>query len=108
MTAYSARVRLGCAVIAIAAATATPAFAQPAPAQPNTASDDGNNVVVTGSRIRRDPLDNNQPVTFVDRADIDRTGRTSTAAVLQRLPDSGAAPNSPFGRRGSFDTPPDR
>ncbi len=108
MFSLSARARLGCALIAIAAATATPAFAQPGPAQPNTSSsEEGNNVVVTGSRIRRDPLDQDQPVTFVDRADLDRTGLTSTAEVLQRLPGSGGALNSRFNNSGNFGNPPD-
>jgi iron complex outermembrane receptor protein len=110
MISLSARARLGCAAIAIAAATtAPPAFAQPGPAQPAdaSASQGENNVVVTGSRIRRDPLDQNQPVTFVDRADLDRTGLTSTAEVLQRLPGSGGALNSRFNNSGNFGNPPD-
>ena len=53
-------------------------------------------IVVTGSRIRRDPLDQDQPVTFVDRADIDRTGLTSTADVLQRLPELGRRAQQPL------------
>jgi iron complex outermembrane receptor protein len=108
MISPSTRARLGCAVIAIAAATASPAFAQPgAPPAGNAASQDDTNVVVTGSRIRRDPLDQSQPVVFVDRADIDRTGLTSTAEVLQRLPGSGGALNSRFNNSGNFGNPPD-
>ena len=77
-------------------------------AQPDAGASQGeNNVVVTGSRIRRDPLDQNQPVVFVDRADIDRTGLTSTADVLQRLPGSGGALNSRFNNSGNFGNPPD-
>src|SRR5689334_16628531 len=109
MFSLSARARLGCAVFAIAAATATPAFAQPGATQPGDAgaSQGDTNVVVTGSRIRRDPLDQDQPVTFVDRADLDRTGLTSTAEVLQRLPGSGGALNSRFNNSGNFGNPPD-
>jgi len=108
MITLSARARLGCAVIAIAAATASPAFAQPGTTPPDASASQGdNNVVVTGSRIRRDPLDQSQPVVFVDRADIDRTGLTSTADVLQRLPGSGGALNSRFNNSGNFGNPPD-
>jgi iron complex outermembrane receptor protein len=105
MTKLSASIRFGSALLAIAAAT--PALAQPdQTADPNAAQGD-QNVVVTGSRIRRDPLDQDQPVTFVDRADIDRTGLTSTAEVLQRLPGSGGALNSRFNNSGNFGNPPD-
>ncbi len=107
MISLSVRARLGCAAIAIAAATATPAFAQPG-AQPDAGASQGeNNVVVTGSRIRRDPLDQDQPVVFVDRADLDRTGIASTAEILQRLPGSGGALNSRFNNSGNFGNPPD-
>jgi len=93
------------------------AFAQPsttAPDQPveepATAAERtavGPDIVVTGSRIRRDPLSQDQPVTFVDRADIDRTGLSSVADVLQRLPSSGGALNSRFNNSGNFGNPPD-
>lgn len=113
MTFLPASIRFGSALFAIATATlAAPAIAQDqpgaAPNQTGTAAAPGDqNVVVTGSRIRRDPLDQNQPVTFVDRADIDRTGLTSTAEVLQRLPGSGGALNSRFNNSGNFGNPPD-
>ncbi|HEV2865617.1 MAG TPA: TonB-dependent receptor, partial [Allosphingosinicella sp.] len=70
-------------------------------------TEEGGAIVVTGSRIRRDPLDQDQPVVFVDRQDIDRTGLTSTAEVLQRLPSSGGALNSRFNNSGNFGNPPD-
>jgi iron complex outermembrane receptor protein len=112
MTIISAKLRIGTATFALAAglsAWPAAAAAQPAPAQPaGTGADQGSQtVVVTGSRIRRDPLDQEQPVTFVDRADIDRTGLTSTAEVLQRLPGSGGALNSRFNNSGNFGNPPD-
>jgi iron complex outermembrane recepter protein len=105
MTTLSANIRFGSALLAIAAAT--PAFAQPGQTGDPNAAQGEQNVVVTGSRIRRDPLDQDQPVTFVDRADIDRTGLTSTAEVLQRLPGSGGALNSRFNNSGNFGNPPD-
>jgi iron complex outermembrane receptor protein len=109
MTKISSQIRFGSAALAIAAgmtAWAAPALAQtpPAAATPN-ANDQP--IVITGSRIRRDPLDQDQAVVFVDRADIDRTGLTSTAEVLQRLPGSGGALNSRFNNSGNFGNPPD-
>lgn len=105
--AHSFRLESTVAAIAIASAAtvvATPAFAQDAPP---TASGGEEAIVITGSRIRRDPLDQNQPVVFVDRTDIDRTGLNSAADVLQRLPGSGGALNSRFNNSGNFGNPPD-
>src|SRR4051812_9168622 len=113
MTSYALKLRFGTATFAIAAGlSALPAVAaaQTAPPPATTAGapdQSGSTIVVTGSRIRRDPLDQAQPVTFVDRADIDRTGLTSTAEVLQRLPGSGGALNSRFNNSGNFGNPPD-
>ena len=98
------------AVLAIAAlrqAGSRPAGFRPGPARRPDAAQGDQSIVVTGSRIRRDPLDQDQPVVFVDRADIDRTGLTSTAEVLQRLPSSGGALNSRFNNSGNFGNPPD-
>ncbi|HEV2748406.1 MAG TPA: TonB-dependent receptor [Allosphingosinicella sp.] len=74
-----------------------------------TAADeeDSDAIVITGSRIRKNPLDQDAPVVFVDRDDIDRTGLVSTAEVLQRLPSSGGALNSRFNNSGNFGNPPD-
>jgi iron complex outermembrane receptor protein len=103
----------GSATLAVAAGIAgwsSPALAQPPatpPATPAAAAENDQTIVITGSRIRRDPLDQAQPVTFVDRADLDRTGLTSTAEALQRLPSSGGALNSRFNNSGNFGNPPD-
>jgi iron complex outermembrane receptor protein len=106
----------GAALAAAAiAAIPTPGFAQPGTDQPApppagaapAAAPEGEAIVVTGSRIRRDPLDQAQPVAFIDRADLDRTGLTSTAEILQRLPSSGGALNSRFNNSGNFGNPPD-
>ena len=48
-----------------------------------------------------------QPVTFLDEADIARTGLTSAADIIQRLPSSGGALNSRFNNSGNFGNPPD-
>src|SRR6185295_11183921 len=112
MDSISRTLRFGSAIFAIAggiSAWPASALAQPPAAPPATTGTDQNGqpIVVTGSRIRRDPLDQAQPVTFVDRADIDRTGLTSTAEVLQRLPGSGGALNSRFNNSGNLGNPPD-
>jgi hypothetical protein len=113
---------LGGASLALAMAlAATPAWAQPsttAPDEPleeassastaSTASSQGDEtIIVTGSRIRRNPLDQDQPVTFLDESDIARSGLTSAADIIQRLPSSGGALNSRFNNSGNFGNPPD-
>ena len=107
MTKLPASIRFGSALPGDRLA-ATPALAQPDPDRRSQCRARATRtIVVTGSRIRRDPLDQDQPVIFVDRADIDRTGLTSTAEVLQRLPGSGGALNSRFNNSGNFGNPPD-
>jgi len=64
-------------------------------------------IIVTGSRIRRDPLDQPSPITTVDDAAIARTGLASVADVLQRLPASSGGLNSKFNSSGNFGNPPD-
>jgi len=67
----------------------------------------GEEIVVTGSRIRRDPLDLDSPVTFVDADDIAKTGLNSINDVLQRLPSSGGGLSSKFNNSGNLGNPPD-
>ena len=113
MSSRSRALRLGTAAIAIVfAGLSAPAFAQPgtqpdqdSPQTGQQASEES--ILVTGSRIRRDPLDQDQPRVFVDREDMDRTGLTSTAEILQRLPSAGGALNSRFNNSGNFGNPPD-
>ncbi|MEA3017833.1 MAG: iron complex outerrane recepter protein [Sphingomonadales bacterium] len=117
MTALPRALRIGSASLVLAAAlAASPASAQPSTTQPDepvqsgagpAAREEGNPIVVTGSRIRRDPLDQEQPVVFLDRADIDRTGLSNAAEVLQRLPSSGGGLNTRFNNSGNFGNPPD-
>jgi iron complex outermembrane receptor protein len=76
---------------------------QPAPA--TTASEQ--DIVITGSRIRRNPLDLDAPRVFVDQEDIAKTGLNSINDVLQRLPSSGGGLNSKFNNSGNLGNPPD-
>ncbi|WP_298576663.1 TonB-dependent receptor [uncultured Luteimonas sp.] len=64
-------------------------------------------VQVTGSRIRRAELETQVPVQVLSREDIDRSGFTSVAEVVQNLTASGAALNTKFNSSGNFGFPPD-
>ena len=64
-------------------------------------------IVVTGSRIRRDPLSQDAPIIFVDQEDIAKTGLNSVNDVLQRLPSSGGGLNGKFNNSGNLGNPPD-
>jgi iron complex outermembrane receptor protein len=85
----------------------TVANAQSAPAAQADSASTVNEVVVTGSRIRTSPLSKTQAVVEVDQAAILKTGLSSTADVLQRLPFSGGGLNTRFNNSGNFGNPPD-
>ena len=90
---------------AMAQSTLPPADpAQPAATAP-AAEEDA--IVITGSRIRRDPLNLDSPVVYVDKADIDKTGLSSIADVLQRLPSASGGLNSKVNNSGNLGNPPD-
>ena len=80
-------------------ASQTPASAAPATPQ--------GDIVITGSRIRRNPLDLDAPRVFLDQQDIAKTGLNSINDVLQRLPSSGGGLNSKFNNSGNLGNPPD-
>ncbi len=67
-----------------------------------TTSDEIEEVVVTGTRIRQNPLDASAPIMNIDAADLERTGLSSLADNLQRLPGMGSALNSRFNSSGNF------
>jgi iron complex outermembrane receptor protein len=71
-----------------------------------SAAQDDEGIVVTGSRIRRDPLSQDAPIVFVDEDDIAKTGLNSINDVLQRLPSSGGGLNSKFNNSGNLGNPP--
>lgn len=74
-------------------------------AQDDAASDDV--IVVTGSRIRQNPLDRSQPVLDLSADEYNRSGLTSVGDFLQRLPGSGGGLNSKVNSSGNFGNPPD-
>ncbi|HEX6073535.1 MAG TPA: TonB-dependent receptor plug domain-containing protein, partial [Sphingomicrobium sp.] len=107
------RASVGFAALVAAASAAEAQSTQPPPditQAPATAAQEpaaGGEIVVTGSRIRRNPLDLDAPRVFVDQSDIQKTGLNSINDVLQRLPSSGGGLNSKFNNSGNLGNPPD-
>ncbi|MCO7223059.1 TonB-dependent receptor domain-containing protein [Pleionea sp. CnH1-48] len=64
-------------------------------------------LVVTGSKIRRSEVVGNSPIQILSREDIEKTGLTSVADILQRMSSSGAALNTRFNSSGNFGMPSD-
>ncbi|WP_225205222.1 TonB-dependent receptor plug domain-containing protein [Novosphingobium huizhouense] len=95
----------GVALAAVATGGAAPALAQGAPE--GASADEGAAIIVTGSRIRRDPLDQAAPVVTLDSEAIAKTGLSSVADVLQRLPSSAGGLNTKFNNSGNLGNPPD-
>jgi iron complex outermembrane receptor protein len=92
----------GAASLALAAIAASAGFT-PAYAQTASVSE----IVVTGSRIRTSPLEQDQPVVQIDQETIAKTGLTSTVDVLQRIPSAGGGLNGKFNNSGNLGNPPD-
>ena len=110
MNRFHTSLRAGVALAALGAGTGaawaqspTVEVAQATPATTVSSQE----IVITGSRIRRNPLDLNAPRVFVDQADIQKTGLNAINDVLQRLPSSGGGLNSKFNNSGNLGNPPD-
>jgi iron complex outermembrane receptor protein len=86
-------------VLSLAVAPADIALAQEA--------DELEEVIVTGSRIRRNPLDEPVAIMEIGASDIESTGLTNLADALQQLPISGSAINSQFNVPGNSGFPQD-
>ena len=71
------------------------------------AADEGEAIIVTGSRIRQDPLNQSSPVVTVDQTALQRTGLSAVADVLQRLPSASGGLNSKVNNSGNIGNPPD-
>jgi len=93
------------ALLAVSALAAGGSFGVARAAEP--AQGAVSEVVVTGSRIRTSPLDQDQPVIQIDQSAVAKTGLTSTVDVLQRLPSAAGGLNSKFNNSGNFGNPPD-
>ncbi len=90
---------VGALLVGLAMSAATPVWAQ-------DATDEETTIVVTGTRIRS-PLSQNEPITNIGQEEIARSGLSSTADVLQRIPLSGGGLNTRFNQSGNFGNPPD-
>jgi len=64
-------------------------------------------IEVTGTRIKTSEAEGLVPVQRITREDIDRTGLTSVADIVQALTASGSALNTKFNSSGNFGFPPD-
>ena len=64
-------------------------------------------VVVTGSRIRQNPLDTRTPMQTLSAEDMKDSGVVSLAEFLQRLPIAGSAINRNNNSSGNLGFPPD-
>jgi iron complex outermembrane receptor protein len=114
MKRFDTILRAGVAFVALAAgggvaeaqSVSPPPDVQNPQTSPNQPTPQGE-IVITGSRIRRSPLDLNAPRVFVDQADIQKTGLNAINDVLQRLPSSGGGLNSRFNNSGNLGNPPD-
>jgi iron complex outermembrane receptor protein len=82
------------------------AIGQPAVAQ-DTSADTVDEIIITGSRIRQNPLDARTPVQSLSTEDIDRSGDVAIADFLQRLPIAGSAINRSNNSSGNLGFPPD-
>src|SRR5215211_1666990 len=115
MKSLTVALRSGAAVAALiaTAAQAQPQSTLPPPDVQNAQASTSNeqtaqgDIVITGSRIRRNPLNQDAPVVFVDQEDIAKTGLNSINDVLQRLPSAGGGLNGKFNNSGNFGNPPD-
>ena len=114
MIRITTALRSGVAIVAmaggIAAAQAQSTLPPPdvaqTPASSATSAQSGEEIVVTGSRIRRNPLDLDAPRVFIDQTDIQKTGLNSVNDVLQRLPSAGGGLNSRVNNSGNLGNPP--
>ena len=64
-------------------------------------------IIVTGSRIRRNPLDQPVAIMEISAGDITRTGLTNLGDALRQLPITGSAINSTFNVPGNSGFPQD-
>jgi iron complex outermembrane receptor protein len=80
-----------------------------APAQVAFGQDDAvlEEIVVTGSRILRNPLDQSAAIMDISNEALTKTGVTNLGDILQDLPITGSAPNSQFNVPGNSGFPQD-
>ncbi len=102
---HKKKLYLGVTTALALVAAATPLHAQDQDQEAETTSLE--EVVVTGSRIRQNPLDNRTPIQTFTEEDIDLTSSLSAADYLQRLPVTGSSINRLNNSSGNLGFPPD-
>ncbi|MGH8243247.1 MAG: TonB-dependent receptor plug domain-containing protein, partial [Steroidobacteraceae bacterium] len=95
--ARAIRIAIGSAAGLSAALAATPSLSQEALEE----------VVITGSRIRQNPLEERLPVLSVGVEEYEASGATSIADFVQKLPIAGSAINRTNNSSGNLGYPPD-
>ena len=112
MGRVSMGLRSGAGLLALVIGSAAAAQTPPAeaPQSSSTAAAEpagGADVIVTGSRIRRDPLAQDSPVVTLDQDALAKTGLAAVADALQRLPSAAGGLNSKVNNSGNLGNPPD-
>jgi iron complex outermembrane receptor protein len=105
MNRFDTALRTSVAFIALSAGGGVATAQTPAPAQASAPA--SQEIVITGSRIRRDPLNQNAPVVFLDKSTIDKTGLSAVGDVLQRIPSAAGGLNTKVNNSGNLGNPPD-
>jgi iron complex outermembrane recepter protein len=79
------------ALLLVATCLTAPVFAQetPAPAAAETAEDEGTAIIVTGSRIKRDPKDSSLPLDIITPDDLSRESINSPEQFISFLSTNG-------------------
>ena len=82
-------------------------FGAPAAAQQTESAEPVEEIVITGSRIRQNPLEVRTPVQFFSEEDMNRTSAVAISDFLQELPIAGSAINRLNNSSGNLGFPPD-
>ena len=82
-------------------------FGAPAAAQQTESAEPVEEIVITGSRIRQNPLEVRTPVQFFSEEDMNRTSAVAISDFLQELPIAGSAINRLNNTSGNLGFPPD-
>lgn len=64
-------------------------------------------IEVTGSRIKKAEIEGQSPIQVITREQIQRTGLTAVADLLQQMTGGGSSLNTKFNSSGNFGFPPD-
>ncbi|MFN2473015.1 MAG: TonB-dependent receptor domain-containing protein [Sphingomicrobium sp.] len=110
MTRFDLTLRATASLAALIIASAASAqTAVPPASSPSVAEQTASNaeIIVTGSRIRRDPLNQASPVITLDQSALAQTGLSAVADILQRLPSASGGLNSKGNNSGNLGNPPD-